>query len=42
MQSPSLYRIQQRFDITSIDDVAQAVRDEFANFDPVDKIRPRR
>lgn len=37
---PSLYRIQQRFDVTSIDDVARAVHGEFAKFDPGDKIRP--
>jgi hypothetical protein len=40
MDFPSFYRIQQRFDVTSIDDVAGAVRDEFAKFDPADKIRP--
>jgi hypothetical protein len=40
MDFPSLYRIQQRFDVTSIDDVAGAVREEFAKFDPGDKIQP--
>ena len=40
MDFPSFYRIQQRFDVTSIDDVAGAVRGEFAKFDPADKIRP--
>jgi hypothetical protein len=40
MHFPPLYRIQQRFDVTSIDDVAQTVREEFAKFDPNDKIRP--
>jgi len=40
MNFPSLYRIQQRFDVTSIDDVAGAVRDEFAKFDPGDTIQP--
>jgi hypothetical protein len=36
---PKLYRIHQRFDVKSIDDVAQAVRDAFANFDFADKVR---
>jgi hypothetical protein len=40
MRFPSLYRIQQRFNVASIDDVTQAVRDAFANFDFPDKIRP--
>lgn len=40
MHLPSFYRIRQRFDETSIDDVAGAVRDAFAKFDPADKIRP--
>jgi hypothetical protein len=40
MDFPSLFRIQQRFDVTSIDDVAGAVLDEFTKFDPADKIRP--
>ncbi|UCE55001.1 MAG: DUF2088 domain-containing protein [Desulfobacterales bacterium] len=40
MHFPPLYRIQQCFDVTSIGDVARTVRDEFANFDPNDKIRP--
>ena len=40
MDFPSFYRIQQRFDVTAIDDVAGAVRDAFAKFDPADKIRP--
>ena len=40
MHFPSLYRVQQRFDDTSIDDVADAVREAFASFDPAGKIRP--
>jgi hypothetical protein len=36
---PALYRIQQRFDAVSIDDVAGAVRGAFADFDPAGKIR---
>ncbi|MGD9224957.1 MAG: lactate racemase domain-containing protein [Desulfobacterales bacterium] len=40
MNFPKLYPIHQRFDVKSIDDVAQAVRDAFANFDFADKIRP--
>ncbi len=40
MHFPPLYRIQQRFDVVSIDDVAQAVRDEFARFAPETKICP--
>ena len=39
MEFPSFYRIQQHFDDTSMKDVAQAVRDEFANFKPGTKIR---
>lgn len=37
---PKLYPIHQRFDVKSIDDVAQAVRDAFANFDFADKVCP--
>jgi len=40
MDIPLFYRIQQRFDVTSLKDVTAAVRDEFAKFDPGDKIRP--
>jgi hypothetical protein len=40
MRFPYLYRIQQRFDDTAIEDVAGAVREAFANFDPADKIQP--
>jgi hypothetical protein len=36
---PTFYRIQQYFDDTCLKDVAQAVRDEFANFKPETKIR---
>ncbi|MGD8763585.1 MAG: DUF362 domain-containing protein [Desulfobacteraceae bacterium] len=39
MTFPALYRIQQRFDAVSIDDVAGAVRGAFADFDPAGKIR---
>lgn len=38
MEYPSFYRIRQRFDDTSLKDVAQAVRDEFASFKPETKI----
>jgi len=40
MNIPSFYRIRQRFDVTSVADVAAAVRGEFSKFDPGDKIRP--
>lgn len=40
MDFPALYRIQQRFDAESIDDVAGAVRGAFASFDSAGKIRP--
>ena len=39
MEFPSFYRIRQRFDDTSLKDVAQAVRAEFANFKRGPKIR---
>jgi hypothetical protein len=39
MHFPPLYRIQQRFDVSSIDDVAQTVRDEFASFTPPTRVR---
>ncbi len=39
MDFPPFYRIRQRFDDTSLKDVAQAVRAEFANFKPGPKIR---
>ena len=39
MEFPSFYHIRQRFDDTSLKDVAQAVRAEFANFEPGPKIR---
>jgi hypothetical protein len=39
MEFPSFYRIRQRFDDTSLKDVAQTVRAEFANFKPGPKIR---
>ncbi|CAB1058755.1 Iron-sulfur cluster-binding protein [Olavius sp. associated proteobacterium Delta 1] len=40
MDLPPLYRIRQRFDVTTVADVAAAVRDEFSKFDWRDKIRP--
>ena len=40
MHFPSLYRVQQRFDVSSINNVAQAVRDEFAGFSPGTRVRP--
>jgi hypothetical protein len=39
MHFPPLYRIQQRFDVSSIDDVAQTVRDEFASFTLPTRVR---
>jgi hypothetical protein len=39
MEFPSFYRIRQRFDDTSLKDVAKAVRAQFANFKPGPKIR---
>ncbi len=39
MHFPPLYRTQQRFDVSSIDDVAQTVRDEFASFTPPTRVR---
>jgi hypothetical protein len=39
MDYPAFYRVKQRFDVTSVKDVAQAVRHEFANFKPGPKIR---
>ena len=39
MDFPAFYRIRQRFDAVSIDDVAGAVRAAFADFDPAGKIR---
>lgn len=40
MDYPTFFRVKQRFDVTSIENVAQAVRDEFAAFNPEAKIRP--
>jgi hypothetical protein len=40
MHFPALFRIRQHFDDTSIAEVAQAVRAEFATFAPGTKIRP--
>ncbi|MGD9043695.1 MAG: lactate racemase domain-containing protein [Desulfobacterales bacterium] len=40
MDYPKFFRVKQRFDVTSIKNVARAVRDEFANFKPGAKIRP--
>ena len=39
MEFPSFYRVQLRFDDTSLKDVARAVRDEFANFKPGTEVR---
>ena len=39
MRFPPLYRIQQRFNVSSIDDVAQTVRNEFASFTPPTRVR---
>ena len=39
MEFPSFYRVRQRFDDTSLKDVARAVRNEFSNFKPATKIR---
>lgn len=40
MNIPPFYRVRQRFDVTSLADVAAAVQDEFLKFDPAAKIRP--
>ena len=40
MDYPTFFRVKQRFDVTSIKNVAQAVREEFADFKPGPKIRP--
>jgi hypothetical protein len=40
MDYPTFFRVKQRFDVTSIKNVAQAVREEFADFKPGSKIRP--
>jgi hypothetical protein len=40
MDLPPFYRIQQRFDVSTVADVAAAVRDEFSKFDWGNKIRP--
>ena len=37
---PKMYRIQQRFDATSIEDVAESIREQFAEFNAKDKVRP--
>jgi hypothetical protein len=39
MHFPPLYRIQQRFNVSSVDDVAQTVRNEFASFTPPTRVR---
>jgi hypothetical protein len=39
MNIPPFYHVRQRFDVTSLADVAAAVRDEFQKFDPGDKVR---
>jgi hypothetical protein len=40
MDYPTFFRVKQRFDVTSIKNVAQAVREEFADFKPGPTIRP--
>jgi len=40
MNMPPFYRVRQRFNVTSLADVAGAVRAEFSKFDPGGKIRP--
>ena len=40
MDYPTFFRVKQRFDVTSVENVAQAVRDEFADFKSGAKIRP--
>ena len=40
MDYPTFFCVKQRFDVTSIKNVAQAVREEFADFKPGPKIRP--
>ena len=40
MDYPTFFRVKQRFDVTSIKNVAQAVREEFADFKPGPKIHP--
>jgi hypothetical protein len=40
MTFPIFYQIKQRFDVTSIGDVAGAVREQFAGFNPGDKVKP--
>ena len=40
MDFPSFYRVKQHFNVTSIKDVAQMVRAEFANFTPKTRIQP--
>jgi hypothetical protein len=40
MLFPTMYRIHQRFDVTSIQDVSGAVREQFAGFRPGTKVQP--
>ena len=40
MQFPQLYRVKQKFDVTSIPDVAASVQAAFAQFDPAGRIQP--
>lgn len=37
---PKMYQIRQRFDVTSINDVAGSVREQFSGFDHEDKVQP--
>ena len=40
MKFPALYRVNQKFDVTSLPNVAESVHEAFAQFDPAGKIRP--
>lgn len=40
IEFPVMYRIQQSFDMTSVEHVADSVREQFAGFNARDKIRP--
>ncbi|MEE8480175.1 MAG: hypothetical protein V3T59_02920, partial [Desulfobacterales bacterium] len=40
MVFPKMYPIRQRFDVTSINDVAGSVREQFSGFDSKDRVQP--
>ncbi len=40
MQFPTLYRVRQKFDVTSLPDVAASVKETFAQFNPAGRIAP--